>query len=132
MDEQDTDKLMAPIDGILARMGVEQVYGTPHTEGETTIIPVADVMLCFAYGMGKGTAPATATATSDDEEAPGGSGAGGGAGGRTTPRGYIRIDSKGVTYKPIVDEQRMGIVGMLLAGWIVFWVGKTIRAIAAR
>ena len=130
MDEQDTDKLMAPIDGILARMGVAQVYGTPHTEGEVTVIPVADVLLCFGYGMGKGTAPAAAA--SDDKEAPISSGGGGGAGGRTTPRGYIRIDSKGVTYKPIVDEQRMGIVGMLLAGWIVFWVGKTIRAIAAR
>jgi uncharacterized spore protein YtfJ len=129
MDEQETAKMMAPIEDLLDRMGVERVFGAPHTEGETTLIPVADVMLAFGYGMGKGTAPAAAE---EDTEAPGGSGGGGGAGGRASPRGYIRIDAKGVTYKPIVDEQRMGITGMLLAGWIVFWVTKTIRVFAAR
>lgn len=132
----------APIEQFVKNIGVNKVFGTPTKEGDTTIIPVAQVEFAFGFGGGYGTGPnendaavemvADSMDDASDENGRNGEGAGGGggAGGRSTPRGYIHIGPEGVKYTPIMDELRVPIGGLLVGAWTVFWVATTIRAIA--
>jgi uncharacterized spore protein YtfJ len=133
-------KILKPIEDMLDRVGVDHVFGQPITEGDTVVIPVADVTLGFGYGFGEGTGPKTPGTEEAGEGAPGepgasqavgsGSGGGGGAGGRAKARGFIRIKPDGVVYEPIMDQSRIALAGICLSGWIVFWITKTVRAFA--
>jgi len=124
----------APIEQMLAKLGVESVFGAPTKEGETTIIPVADVAVGFGYGSGYGSGGEEPTANAAQEastvKSGEGGGGGGGGGGRSTPRGVLRITSQEVYYEPIVDPTRIPLAGILMVAWTVFWVTATIRAIA--
>ncbi len=143
MAEPRAEDNRTPIEALIAQLGVDRVYGEARREGEVTIIPVAEVTVGLGYGSGHGPAGTgrrqAADAAAEDAEGPSepapaamSGGEGGGAGGRITPRGYIRITGEGVSYHPIVDAQRLALAGMLLSGWIVFWVARTVRAFARR
>jgi uncharacterized spore protein YtfJ len=116
----------APIEQMVARLGVDAVFGKPTTEGDVTIIPVAQVVYGFGYGGGYGSAPKREA----DGEGGEGGGSGAGGGGRATPCGYVRITPQEVKYQPIVDETRIPLAGILMGAWSVFWVMATIRTIA--
>ena len=68
-----------PIEKMIERLKVGAVFGEPITEGDVTVVPVADVRLGFGYGFGSGRGR--------DEESEGapttgeGSGSGGGVAG---------------------------------------------------
>jgi uncharacterized spore protein YtfJ len=121
-------KVNSQVDEMLGRMNTKAVYGEPIQQGDITLIPVASVMVGFGSGQGWGRGK--------DEKAPEdapmgeGGGAGGGGGGVAKPLGYIKIDANGATWEPAMDMTRVSIGGMLLAGWIVFWVMKMIRTVA--
>jgi uncharacterized spore protein YtfJ len=120
-----------PIEQLVERIGVEKVFGE---EGDTTIIPVAQVAFGFGYGSGYGRdsrATDGAKAQSGQTNGAGeGGGSGAGAGGRATPCGFIQIGPDGVTYKPIMDETRIPLAGIVMAAWSVFWITATVRTIA--
>ena len=123
-----------PIEEMIDKLSVETVFGKATTEGEMTIIPVAEVNFGFGYGGGYGRGPhgeqtqgeRDATTTPPGE----GGGSGGGAGGRATPRGYLHITADGVKFEPIMDVTRIPLAGILMGAWSVFWITATIRAIA--
>jgi uncharacterized spore protein YtfJ len=120
-----------PIEQMLERLSVDTVFGEPTTEGDVTIIPVAEVGIGFGYGFGWGQGPGETAETG--EEAAGtseGGGGGGGAGGRARPVGYIRIAPDSLTFHPINDETRIALAGIAMGAWAVFWISKTIRACA--
>ena len=126
----------SPITSLVDNIGVKSVFGEPIEEDGVVIIPVAQVEYGFGYGGGYGNNPNAseiedgADQGAEDEEKPGeGGGGGGGAGGRATPRGFIRITSDDVTYKPISDNDRVPLAGILMIVWSVFWVAMTIRAL---
>jgi uncharacterized spore protein YtfJ len=122
-----------PIEELIEKLGVEAVFGKPTSEGEITIIPVAQVDLGFGYGGGYGQGPDNAPAGAADATTTAraeGGGSGGGGGGRATPRGYLHISPDGVKYEPIMDLTRVPLAGILLAAWSVFWITATVRAIA--
>lgn len=130
MDEAKTSVLGA-IQSLVDSMGVERAFGQPRQQGEVTVIPVAEVTVGLGYGAGRGPAERSEPdQEAGESSAPGGSG--GGAGGRIVPRGYIRITPSGVTYEPTVDVQKLALAGMLLAGWIAFWLARTQRVLAQR
>jgi uncharacterized spore protein YtfJ len=119
-------RVIEPIEELLERMNVGGVFGEPVQEGEVTIIPVAEVSVLVGYGFGYGEGGP------GEEAGRAGEGAGGGSGarGKATPRGYIRITPEGVTFEPITNETVIPLAGIAMSAWSVFWVGKTIRAIA--
>jgi uncharacterized spore protein YtfJ len=127
--ENQTGANIAPIEQMVARLGADAVFGKPTTEGDATIIPVAQVEYGFGYGGGYGSAPKR---EADGEGSEGGEGGGSGAagGGRATPRGYIRITPQEVKYQPIIDETRIPLAGILMGAWSVFWIMATVRTIA--
>lgn len=123
-----------PIEEMIEKLSVESVFGKPTTEGEVTIIPVAQVNFGFGYGGGYGRGPNGKQAEGETEAATTptgeGGGSGGGAGGRATPRGYLHITADGVKFEPIMDVTRIPIAGILMGAWSVFWITATIRTIA--
>lgn len=129
--EQQIAPTTAPIEQMVEKLGVDAVFGKPVTEGDITIIPVAQVDLGFGYGGGYGRA-------SEPEETQGepggesneGGGGGAGAGGRATPRGFVRITPQEVTYQSIIDETRIPLAGILMTAWTIFWVAATVRSVA--
>lgn len=132
--EQQTVPSTAPIEQMLEKLGVDAVFGKPTTEGEVTIIPVAQVEMGFGYGSGYGRAPEAEQANRSEVQASPqggeGGGGGGGGGGRATPRGYVRITPQEVKFQPIIDETRIPLAGILMVAWSVFWIAATIRSVA--
>ncbi len=122
-----------PIERMIDRMGVGSVFGPPQKEGNVTIIPVAKVNVGFGYGFGRGTAPAAMGREMEPKgqegPTPEGSGGGGGAGGGSIPVGYIEITPEGVNFRPIIDETRMGIAGITMGAWAVYWTFRTLGAL---
>lgn len=99
-----TSAVTGPIESMIRKIGIDKVYGSPITEGETTIIPVADLRTGFGFGGG--------------QEAETGGGSGGGAGLRVTPRGYLEITPDGVRYRPIYDISTV-VIGGAFVGWLL-------------
>lgn len=118
------NQIAQPIERMLERLGVDNVFGEPTKEGDVAIIPVAEVGTGFGYGFGWGQS------TDETAEAGQGGGGGGGAGGRARPVGYIHITPDKVTFQPINDETRIALAGIAMGAWAVFWISKTIRACA--
>jgi uncharacterized spore protein YtfJ len=120
-------KVNSQVDEMVNRMNTSAVFGEPIQQGDMTLIPVASVTYGFGSGQGWGRGK--------EEDAPAdappgeGAGVGGGGGGRARPLGFIKIDPSGATWEPTMDMTRVSVGGMLLAGWIVFWVMKMIRTV---
>ena len=134
------EKIAQRLEQTLDRLSINAVFGEPQREGETTLIPVAEVSLGFGYGYGSGAAPQPAAAGDEAvtetpaEEvcagAPGPEmgGAGGGGGGKARPLGYIQIDADGVRFKSIEDETRIALAGIAMVAWNVFWIARAVRS----
>lgn len=105
--DRETDRdVTGPVESMIRQIGIDKVYGSPVTQGDTTVIPVADLRTGFGYGSGR-------EAARDDE------GGGGGGGLRLTPRGYIEITSEGVRYRPIYSIGTF-VAGGAFVGWLVY------------
>lgn len=122
MDNQ-VEQVSAPVLQAIERLHVNAVFGTPVTQGSTTIIPVASIGYGLGYGFGGG---------SDTTAEQRGEGGGAGGGGSAVPRGYIRLNEQGASFEPILDQTRIALSSIAMSMWIVFWVAWTIRAVAKR
>ena len=60
------------------------------------------------------------------------SGVGGGAGAHVRPIAYIEVGPDGTHVKPIVDEQKVALAGILLGFWAVGWVGLVLKTLFTR
>lgn len=134
---------------LLDRMRIDAVVGAPQVRGNVTVIPVGELSARLGYGFGGGEAPSRPdeegdkTSDSGELEAEGaetappaaqptasGGGGGGGGMGSVQPRGFIELSESGARWVPIQDERRTARAGILLAGWVLFWLLYTVRTIA--
>lgn len=122
------ENIFDAIEDIQDKANVSTVFGDAVEVGEKTIIPVADVKFGFGFGFGEGP-----TASKEDAE-PETSSQGGGSGGGVTARpvAVIEISDAGVVVKPVTDEGRIALAGILTGAWAVMWIGLTLRAIFGR
>ena len=109
---QETERSSAPavtkaIESMIRKIGIDKVYGSPITKGQTTVIPVADLRTGFGFGSGH------------NAEAEASQGEGGGAGLRLTPRGYLEVTPDGVRYRPIYSVSTL-VLGGAFAGWLLY------------
>ena len=95
--------IQATMDKFLRAASVEAVYGTPVSQGETVVIPAAEVLSIAGFGLGAG------------------SGTGGGGGGHVLARpvAAIVISPTGVRIEPIVDVTKIGLAVLTTLGLIV-------------
>ena len=98
-------------------------FGEPQVVEDRTIIPVAQVRYGFGLGFGSGTGEA------DEEGGPvaEGEGGGGGAASAARPLGAIVVTPECVYFEETTDVAKVSIAGMILAGFLVFQVAKTLR-----
>lgn len=123
------DDLAALFREAAATANVRTVFGEPYQAGASTIIPVAKVSLAFGGGSGGGVGPRE-SGQPPEASPPRGGGGGGGFRVSATPLGVVRVDAEGVTFRPTGDPGRMALAGMALAAWNVFWISRTVRALA--
>jgi len=126
-----------PIDEMIHRLstipeesGASACFGAPVERDGHTIIPVARVAFGYGAGFGRGTGKSKHNfedGTGGREE---GEAGGGGGGGSSTPVAIIDISSADVRIEPIVDSTRISVGGMVLAGWMAFWLFWTVRTVA--
>ena len=48
------------------------------------------------------------------------------------PRAVIEVDEKGARIKEITNTAVLALAGMTLAAWNVYWITKTVRAVARK
>ena len=111
-----------PIAAIIERsLNIKHVYGEPIQRGDTTVIPVAQVMYGFGAGGGEGRRRRGNGTSSDDAHGPEGQGSGGGGGLRMTPAGALEVGPRGTRFVPFLQIQPLlgaAAVGLLL-GWLI-------------
>lgn len=124
------------LEKVTQEVNVNAVFGKPEKVGDYTIIPVASVM--YGLGAGAGSGPASqGLAEGSAEPAPEGEsevagGAGGGAGAKARPIAYIEVGPEGTRVRPIMDEQKVALAGILMCIWAIGWVGAVLKAIFGR
>ena len=111
-----------PIAAIIERsLNIKHVYGEPIQRGDTTVIPVAQVMYGFGAGGGEGRRRRRNETSSDDPGGPEGQGSGGGGGLRMTPAGALEVGPGGTRFVPFLQIQPLlgaAVVGLVL-GWMI-------------
>lgn len=102
------------------KANVKAIFGEPQQVGEKVVIPVGKVSLAFGGGGG----------TSGADNNGGGTGSGGGFRVTAQPVGVLEITPERVTYQATADTKLLGLAGIAMAAWNVFWISLTIRQVA--
>lgn len=116
------DDLQKRFSDMQTKVGARTVFGEPVEIDGRKLIPVASVQ--YGFGMGGGMGP-----KGEAGEAPGGGGGGGGL--RVRPVALIEVTDGKVKVEPIIDVSRLAMMAMVVAAWCVFWIARTMRAMAA-
>ena len=109
-----------PIAELLERsLSIRHVYGEPVHHGDTTVVPVAQVVYGFGAGGGRGPGRTWKNATGEtpQETSAEAQGAGGGGGVRMTPVGALEIGPQGtrfIHFHPLTQWLGAGAVGLAL------------------
>ncbi len=121
------NRMFDQVEKLLDSASWRTVFGEPYKEGAVTIIPLARLKYGFGAGFGSGE-------TNTEEANPGGTGEGAGYGGGilADPAGVVRIADDDVEIEPYVNVSRLGLAGILLTAWIVFWATYTLRHLRKR
>ncbi len=101
------------------------VVGPIQQQEGRLIVPLASVSAGYGFGGGFGSG--------DGHKGVGeGGGGGGGAGARARPVAVLELTASELRVHQIVDSTRITIASLVLAGWVVFWITRTIRAFRRR
>lgn len=134
-EEDALDIVQDTLGEFLQSASVDAVYGTPIQDGDTLIIPAAEVLTVMGFGVGSGRGTGYSKETDSDEEQSDemseGSGSGGGGGGRVLarPAAVIISTPEGVRVEPVVDVTKLGLAALTAAG---FMVGMLLRMMNPR
>jgi len=123
--DSELQRLFDMVEALQRRANVNAAFGRPVAAEGRTLIPVAEV--AYGFGLGFGTA-----GEGEEQEAEGGAGGGGGAGVRTRPLAVIEVTPEATRVEPLVDEGKIALAGVLLVGWIVFWVARALMHILGK
>jgi uncharacterized spore protein YtfJ len=121
------DVIDLTMDRFLATASVEAVYGEPVQNGDTTIIPCAEVLAGMGFGLGFGMGGDKAK---EGDKTDFGSGSGGGGGGRTfsRPVAVIVASPNGVRVEPVIDVTKIALAALTAGGFMVSMVARMMRA----
>jgi uncharacterized spore protein YtfJ len=119
--EDHIDDLFARLDALQKNANVNAVFGKPVKVGEKVVIPIASVSYGFGGGFGGGQGRAKDQAS-----------AGGGASVSARPLAVAEITTESLHIEPVVDEQKVALVGILAGAWSVFWIARAVIKILRR
>ena len=120
-DYSAVDTVQTTMDKFLSAANVEAVYGPPIREGETIVIPTAEVLSVAGFGLGAGSGP---QGPGDGENT--GVGSGGGGGGRvlSRPVAAIVISPAGVRVEPVVDVTKIALAVFTTLGFMTAMMAR--------
>jgi uncharacterized spore protein YtfJ len=115
------ETLQTTMDKFLSAANVEAVYGSPVREGDTIVIPTAEVLSVAGFGAGSGGGPQGP----GENENPG-RGGGGGGGGRvlSRPVAAVVISPAGVRVEPIVDVTKIALAVFTTLGFMTAMIAR--------
>jgi uncharacterized spore protein YtfJ len=112
---------------------VNACFGEPVTVEGRTVIPVAKVSYGFGMGAEHGAShEASPEATPDVEDAETWVRGPYGGGMRSSPLGVIEVTQEETRIEPVIDEQKVALMGMLIGAWSVFWLARVLVEIFGR
>ena len=136
------ERMFEVLEGLRQTAMADAAFGEPKEAHGRVIIPVSAVGTGFGMGFGRGTPEDERAPESevpwDMEEAPkqeeegAAEGGGGGGGARSHPVAVIEVTPEATIVRAIVDETRVALAGIALAGWAIFCLLVTIRAVFGR
>ena len=111
---------------------VDAAYGAPIKDGDTLLIPTAEVLSVMGFGVGAGYG--SGNVESEEEESPEagvgeGGGGGGGGGGKVLSRPVaVIISSNGsVRVEPIFDITKIALAALTAAGFMVGMLARMLQ-----
>ncbi|MDY6874610.1 MAG: spore germination protein GerW family protein [Chloroflexota bacterium] len=119
--ETEIQTLLDSFADLRKKANVTTCFGKPVTAEGHTVIPVAEVGYGFGMGFGQGSATEEQAA---EEETGGGGGGGGGV--KARPLAVVEVTPDGTLVKPVIDEQKVALAGVILAGWAIFCLARAL------
>lgn len=118
--EQAVSAVENTIDTFLDAATVDAVYGEPIQNGDTLIIPAAEVLSVLGFGVGIGSGYGSG-GQDESEGQGGGSGGGGGGGGRVLARpvAVVIASPEGVRVEPVLDVTKVALAALTAFGFMV-------------
>ena len=118
------------LDRLLEIASVSKVFGEPLQQGETTILPAAEVMagVGFGIGFGRGSNSGPHTHQGGDDGKPmhegGGGGGGGGGSALARPVAVVSVSPAGVRVEPVIDVTKVALAAITAGGFMLAtWFG---------
>jgi uncharacterized spore protein YtfJ len=111
------------LDHFFQTADVQAVYGKPIQNGETLIIPAAEVLCAMGFGIGAGNGPEMG----ENQSTPGGSGGGGGGRTFSRPAAVIIVGPQGVEIRPVMDITKIALAGITAIGFMVSMIARMRR-----
>jgi uncharacterized spore protein YtfJ len=112
------------MESLISAADVSKVYGEPIRQGDTLILPAAEVLAIAGFGMGSGGGIGR-----DRQGTPQrGGGGGGGGGGKTLARSVAVIvaSPEGVRIRPVIDFTKIALAALTAAGFVfASWRGMS-------
>ena len=104
---------------------VDAVFGQPVQTGDKIVIPIASVSYGFGLGFGEARAKRPRGRRRQRAEAAA-------AGVIARPLGLVEITPEQHARRADCNEQTVGLAGMLLGAWSVFWIARAVIRILGR
>jgi uncharacterized spore protein YtfJ len=112
------------IDAFLKKTGVEAVYGPPVKDGDTLVIPMAEVLSTVGFGLGYSSGMTKPGADLNNTD---GLGGGGGGYGFSRPVAVIISSPQGVRVEPVVDVTKLGLAALTVLGFMFSMMARIRR-----
>lgn len=113
--DQALDIVQDTMNTFLESASVDAVYGEPIENGDTVIIPTAEILSGLGFGVGSGYGGNRGEDGTNE-----GGGAGGGGGGRvlSRPVAVIIASPEGVRIEPVLDVTKVALAALTAFGFM--------------
>lgn len=126
----DVQRLLDAFEDMRGQANVNACFGEPVEDDGHTVIPVAKVKHGFCMGVeqavGGQEGPGGREAPAEGTAGPYGGGV------MSSPVGVIEITEGRACFRPIIDEQKLAIMRILVAAWGAFWLARVLSALFGR
>jgi len=118
------DDLQKRFEEMQGKANWKAVFGEVLEVDGRRLIPVASVQYGFGMGGGQGPTGRGGPRTRSPQKDGNPSGGGGGGGVRIEPVALIDITEGRLRVEPIINVTRLAVIGLIVAGWSVFWIAR--------
>jgi len=108
------------LDTFLAAGSADAVYSSPVEQGETLIIPSAEVISVLGFGVGGGD-------HNTEEQSDEGSGGGGGGYVFSRPVAVVIASPEGVRIEPVVDVTKIALAGLTTGAFMLSMILRLLK-----